>query len=353
MRTPSKPLFFTLLLLASAGLAGGAQALDTVPSKDLPRLVDLPGIKRYTGSVLVQRDDVAYDEVNFPTGKVHYSDNQLRASKSVARAGQRSLLVYVAPSGRSPLEVLRNYQQELKSAGFTTLFECADDACGEQGALTGSNNFNFANTMFTDKTYNAPRGSAHACAAGAQAADFRYSLLDNAAKGETVAVMTWRPLVKGYAIACPDAMENHSSALVLRVQAKAMESKMSTVSASEINQSLLANGKVALYGILFDTGKAEIKPESKPSLDEIGKLLKGDPQLKLHVVGHTDNQGGLEPNFELSRRRAGAVKDLLVKQYGIGAERLTANGVSYLAPVSSNGNEAGRAKNRRVELVLF
>ena len=81
--------------------------------------------------------------------------------------------------------------------------------------------------------------------------------------------------------------------------------------------------------------------------------MKATPALKLHVVGHTDNAGGLEGNFDLSKRRAGAVKDALVKQYGIAADRLTANGVSYLAPVSTNGTDAGRAKNRRVELVLF
>ena len=347
---------FCSLLLAAAALfsmASPAHAIEAVPTKDLPKLADLPGVKRFTGSALVHRDDVAYDEVNFPTGKVTYANDKLTASKSVPRAGQRSLLVYVAPAGRSPLEVLRNYQQDLKAAGFTPLFECSDDACGEQSALTGGNNFNFANTLFSDKTYNAPRGSAHACAAGAEAAGFRYTVMDNPTKGETIAVMTWRPLVKGYAVSCPDEMENHTSVLVFRMQAKAMEAKMSTVTASEISQSLTTNGKVAIYGILFDSGKAEIKPESKPSIDEIGKLLKGDAQLKLHVVGHTDNQGGLEPNFDLSKRRAAAVKDMLVKQYGIATDRLTSNGVSYLAPVSTNGNDAGRGKNRRVELVLF
>ena len=150
---------FCSLLLAAAALfsmANPAHAIEAVPTKDLPKLADLPGVKRFTGSALVHRDDVAYDEVNFPTGKVSYANDKLTASKSVPRAGQRSLLVYVAPAGRSPLEVLRNYQQDLKAAGFTPLFECADDACGEQSSLTGGNNFNFANTLFSDKTYNAP-----------------------------------------------------------------------------------------------------------------------------------------------------------------------------------------------------
>ena len=183
---------FCSLLLAAAALLGAANpahAIEAVPTKDLPKLADLPGVKRFTGSALVHRDDVAYDEVNFPTGKVTYANDKLTASKSVPRAGQRSLLVYVAPAGRSPLEVLRNYQQDLKAAGFTPLFECSDDACGEQSALTGGNNFNFANTLFSDKTYNAPRGSAHACAAGAEAAGFRYTVMDNPAKGETVALV--------------------------------------------------------------------------------------------------------------------------------------------------------------------
>ena len=346
-------MFRRLLLAVLLALALPVLAIDKVPTKDLPRLQDLPGIKRFADSALVFRDDVAFDEVAFPAGKVTYTGEKLSAAKSLAKAGQRSLLVYVAPAGRSPLEVLRNYQGDLKTAGFAPVYECEGDTCGAADAFTGSNNFNFANTLFKDAVYSTERSAAHVCAAGAQITGFRYSLMDNPTSGETVAVMTWRPLIKGYALPCPDAMEAHSSVAVFRVQAKAMEQKMATVSASEMTSQLTANGKVAIYGILFDSGKADIKPDSKASLDEIGKLMKSTPALKLHVVGHTDNAGGLEGNFDLSKRRAAAVKDALSKQYGIAADRLTANGVSYLAPVSTNGTDAGRAKNRRVELVLF
>ena len=273
-------------------------------------------IKRFADSVLLFRDDVAFDEVAFPTGKVTYTDNKLSAAKSLVKSGQRSLLVYVTPAGRSPLEVLRNYQGSLKAAGFTPLYECEGDACGAADSFTGSNNFNFGNTLFKDRVYSTARSDAHVCAAGAQITGFRYTLLDNPATGETAAVMTWRPLIKGYALPCPDDMEARTSVAVFRVQAKAMEEKMVTVSASEMTNQLTANGKVAIYGILFDSAKADIKPESKASLDEIGKLMKATPALKLHVVGHTDNAGGLEGNFDLSKRRAGAVKDALVKQYG-------------------------------------
>ena len=127
---------------------------------------------------------------------------------------------------------------------------------------------------------------------------------------------------------------------------------METLSASEMGKSLDSSGKVAVYGILFDTNKADIKPESRASLDQIGALLKQQTGLKLHVVGHTDNVGTLPANMDLSKRRAEAVVGDLASSYGIARNRLTGNGVASLAPVASNRDEAGRAKNRRVELVL-
>jgi outer membrane protein OmpA-like peptidoglycan-associated protein len=121
--------------------------------------------------------------------------------------------------------------------------------------------------------------------------------------------------------------------------------------ASSLSVSLTESGKAAVYGISFDTDKAEIKPESKPSLVEIAKLLKGAPQLKLYVVGHTDNAGPFEHNVKLSGARAAAVVSALTGQHGVGAARLTPFGVGPTSPAASNASEAGRAKNRRVELV--
>ena len=90
------------------------------------------------------------------------------------------------------------------------------------------------------------------------------------------------------------------------LETKAMQQNMVVVSASEIGKSLTAQGKVAIYGIYFDTGKADIKPESRPSLDQIAAFLKTEPGVKLHVVGHTDSVGGFDSNLALSRRRAEA-----------------------------------------------
>lgn len=110
-------------------------------------------------------------------------------------------------------------------------------------------------------------------------------------------------------------------------------------------------GHVAVYGIYFDTGKADIKPESEPVLKEITKLLQQNPELKIYVVGHTDNVGDFTFNMHLSQARADAVIKVLISKYGVDAKRLKAYGIGPLSPVASNKTEEGRVKNRRVELV--
>jgi len=121
--------------------------------------------------------------------------------------------------------------------------------------------------------------------------------------------------------------------------------------AAALSSGLASNGHMVVNGILFDTGKADVKPESSTALDEVVKMMKADAKVKIFVVGHTDNVGPAAANLDLSRRRAAAVVQLLTAKYGIAAERLSAFGNGPYAPVSSNDSEDGRALNRRVELV--
>jgi OmpA-OmpF porin, OOP family len=123
------------------------------------------------------------------------------------------------------------------------------------------------------------------------------------------------------------------------------------VTAEALAKDLQAAGHVAVYGIYFDTDKAEIKAGSEPILIEMARLLQVSPGLKVYIVGHTDNQGALGYNLDLSQRRADAVAQALVQRFGIEVNRLAAKGVGPLSPLASNDQEAGRAKNRRVELV--
>src|SRR5258708_38168283 len=114
--------------------------------------------------------------------------------------------------------------------------------------------------------------------------------------------------------------------------------------ASEINRT----GRIALYGLYFDTKRTEIKSESKSTLEQIADLLKREPSLKLLVVGHTDNVGDFEPNRDLSQRRAESVANALVTGFGIPPDRLGPFCVFYAAPVFSNCTAAGRSHKWRV-----
>lgn len=134
------------------------------------------------------------------------------------------------------------------------------------------------------------------------------------------------------------------------VERQAMDQTIQANAATWLSD-LATTGHAAVYGIYFDTDKAEIKPESEPALAEMAKLLKGNPAVNVFIVGHTDNTGTFEHNMKLSMDRATSVVNALVAKHGVAAARLKPYGVASLAPVAPNKAEDGRAKNRRVELV--
>lgn len=145
--------------------------------------------------------------------------------------------------------------------------------------------------------------------------------------------------------------EKGNGKIWLRIIEKEAMAQYVTADAAAFGKDIDTTGHAAIYGVYFDTGKSDLKPESAPALKEVAALLAGDPALKLWVVGHTDTVGQVGDNMKLSQARAEAVVAALVTSHGIAAGRLAAYGVGPLAPVASNATEEGRAKNRRVELV--
>lgn len=134
------------------------------------------------------------------------------------------------------------------------------------------------------------------------------------------------------------------------VEKEIMEQNI-VANADAMGNDINSTGHVSVYGIYFDTGKSEIKPESDQAIEQISLLLKNNAALNLYVVGHTDNVGTIDSNMKLSMDRANAVVNALVTKYAIAAARLKPYGVASLSPVASNDTEEGKAKNRRVELV--
>jgi OmpA-OmpF porin, OOP family len=122
-------------------------------------------------------------------------------------------------------------------------------------------------------------------------------------------------------------------------------------STPDFSQVIMSAGRYVSHGILFDTGSDKLKPESAAVLQAIVKGLTANPALKVLIEGHTDSVGVAAQNLDLSKRRAEAVKTVLVSQFQIEAARLTTAGLGSTKPIDSNDTPTGRAQNRRVELV--
>ncbi|MEO8500350.1 MAG: OmpA family protein [Vicinamibacteria bacterium] len=169
----------------------------------------------------------------------------------------------------------------------------------------------------------------------------------SAGGGTTVAQM---PL-GGKALWLQVDVNNAGENYILTIVEEAGMEQVVEFSAADLAAQLKATGSVALHNVLFDTGKATLKPESAAALAAVGDLLKIDALLKLEIQGHTDNVGQAAANLKLSQDRAAAVKAYLVQTFAVDAARLTSAGFGDARPVAPNTEEAGRAQNRRVELV--
>ena len=300
-------------LAALTASIGAAQDTDIENSKDHPL------VSRYPGSIITEYSFAEFDEFTFPLGKLK---DDTTFEKTQHLEGKITRIGYQGPVGRSILEVYRNYESALQKAGFQILFSCANQACG-----AGSP------TLYNAKgqeDWNWTSGHRYLSARAPRAEGDAYVSLH---------IGQWADLRRGAYI------------VLYVVEVKPMQGGLVTVDAAALASDITKTGHSAVYGIYFDTAKAEVKPESDAALKEIAKLLQQDAQLKLLVVGHTDSVGALASNMDLSKRRAEAVVQVLTSKYSVASARLSAQGAGPLAPVASNKSEEGRARNRRVELV--
>jgi outer membrane protein OmpA-like peptidoglycan-associated protein len=322
-----KQICFASLLLASAAY-----------TQDLPGSKDPPGTKRYAGSELIGYRAPKFEEYILPLGTT-VEPTQQKYEKSLNVEGQVSRYTYLAPVGRSTLELMRNYKSEFQRLGLTVLYEKAASDKGWFGPA-------FSNIADED--------------------DLGQILSYNEAQERLLVGKTndskptyYCVFVTAYNMGViPERLrsrieKNRALAEVVVISPGSLEEKMEFVNADQMSKSLADSGRIALYGIYFDTDKDTMQPTSAPTLEEIAKLLKSDPKLMVRIVGHTDNQGKPDYNLDLSRRRAASVVRELTSRFGITADRLDAFGCGPYAPVDSNDTEQGRAKNRRVELVRW
>lgn len=363
MPASTKALIPALLAAAMASFSIGPVFADaSIPDADIPGAADNPGLKRYEGSYIISHERFEYTDFTIPLSPLVRSvpdqrdarNNVIhRPERKVEAEGALTRLVYLLPEARSPLEVLRNYQDVIEEGGGIVEFECRREDCGghpTRSSAGGGNAMSLTQFFFHESELKDPPFSTGRCALNSQIDDQRFlaARIEREGAHDWVAVQTYQ-IASAHA-SCR-AIVGRTVAIVHILEARQRERRMVTVDAAQMASAIDETGSISLYGIYFDTDRTDLKPESEPTLREIAALLDAQPRLAVLVVGHTDSQGSHEYNLDLSARRAAAVKAALVAGFGIDAGRLATAGAGMMAPVATNDTQEGRALNRRVVLV--
>ena len=305
---------------------------------------DDPVLGRIPSSAIVTADRKDNDTIRVPLERIVFNlqSQKFNAYRTAAAQGAGRQILYGLPAGTSLADASHYYEERIRQANGEVLFSGAGDALD-------NGNDRFVDQVYRnrvpERVYNLlllNRNNAYVAGRFNEGGDDVYVqvyLFENSEGRNTRLLPRGRlgALVETVVVR-PTAAETSRAVAVTSQQM-----------AAEINRT----GRIALYGIYFDTNRTDIKPESRPTLEQIADLLKRQPDLKLLVVGHTDNVGDFESNRDLSQRRAASVVNALVTGFGIAPDRLVPFGVSYASPVASNGTAEGRSQNRRVELVRY
>lgn len=302
-------------------------------AQDISGAKDHPLITRFPGSEITHYYERDYNEINMA---VKPGETEKPPKEYLNAAGKHISIRYNVPEKRTPLEVMRNYELALKKSGAEIIYKCVGGACD------GTDSWYAA--KFFESVYKNRKG--------AEASHYFHPFdTYNAEQQYLVAKLPTAEADYLMEIGVTKPYEGVTQVIVEVIQQEKMDEGLIAVNADLIKEKLAKDGKIALYGIFFDTGKSIIKPESAKELGIINEFLVANPKVKLYVTGHTDDTGNFESNKKLSEERAAAIVSYMIKTHGVATDRLQALGVGPAAPASTNRSEEGRAKNRRVELV--
>lgn len=316
-----------ITLLGILALCGSLQA------KDLPGTADHPLVGRYDGSSITGYVENAFEEVRFLNGPItpqakRATGRYMNGENSVGAAGRAWRIGYDGPADRSAAEVMTTFEASLAAKGFSELYTCQGAACADMGGATLYVALTDESALGKVPLHQVPDRQIYS------------SFVLKRAEGDV------------YASIYATDFEGHAEILVDVVETSVVDTgRIEFVDATKMASEIGNGGRVVLYGILFDLDKATLSESSKPTLDEIAKFMTSNPSFNLVLTGHTDAKGAFDYSLELSQRRAEAVVAALVNGYGLPAARLRPFGAGMAAPIASNETEAGRSKNRRVELV--
>jgi outer membrane protein OmpA-like peptidoglycan-associated protein len=281
----------------------------------------------YEGSELIYDDQFGFEELPVVLGE----DTVNKVEGYIRR------LWLKAPEGRSPYEIIRNYEAAVENINGQILFKSRDPQTIEIEELYFSEYFStirqdrgLATNVFTHSYF--PEELSEYLVSRATVNQVENYIIVAAGKGHWAA-----------------SQEEDTYYEIVFVELEAMEMDMVTM--EYLESGIEKDGRVAIYDIYFDTGEAIIKAESEAALAVIAEFLFENSNKRYLVVGHTDFIGSYEMNLNLSEARAEAVLERLINQYNISEDQIISAGVGPAAPVMSNQTENGRANNRRVEIV--
>lgn len=281
----------------------------------------------YAGSDIRYDDQIGYEEFSFIAGESGIRTMEGTLRRQFCRA----------PEGRSSLEIIRNYEKAIQDLGGTIIFVSRDPGSIEiDGSTFGD--------IFQRNRREYGLATSHMTHTHFPGNVTEYLAAHVPAAGKDVYVI----VAAGRGSRGPGEQTRTFFELVT-LEAEPMEIGM--VSVDAIREGLAVQGRIAIYDILFDTGKSEVKAESASALKVISEYLNAHKDQKVLVVGHTDSVGDFDMNIALSKERAEAVVEKLVSEYGVNRDQLKPYGAGPVAPLQSNATEEGRAKNRRVEIV--
>lgn len=249
--------------------------------------------------------------------------------------------------GASTLALLAPLRAALDAEGFTPVFQCETEGCG-------GFDFRYATDVEPEPEMHVDLG------------DFRFyaALRETPSGTEAVSLIVSRSAATGFAqmirvsAAPPEPAPPESAPPPVQETEDHPEPGPQVTASTKspdpalVGPRLEAGGSVVLEDLVFASGSSRLEDRSYPDLAQLADWLKADPARKVVIVGHTDASGSLAANVAVSRDRAASVRDRLLSQLGVAAEQVTAEGVGYLAPRDTNLTDEGRARNRRVEVML-
>ncbi len=320
-----------------------ALALSLVPVALWPLTLDFPGIP-----VLTHAETSKAGSVQVPVGPWKEGD-----MKSETAIGHVSLQAWkLENTGLTTLQILDPLRKQLKDAGFEILFECETLGCG-------GFDFRYGMTVIPEPDMHVDLGNFRFLSARRKVSGGPVDAEQGKETTEHVALLISRSPSTGFVQMIHVAP--HADVAVKATGKPAAKSPLPVAGQPRLSQPeenidlaarLESEGRVVLEDLSFETGSSALSNRRFESLEALAAYLKANPERRVVLVGHTDAEGTLPGNIALSRKRATAVVDRLVAEYGVRPGQISAAGMGYLAPRASNLTEEGRSMNRRVEAIL-